>query len=136
MASLREKLALQKSVDTGLGQLAAGISSLREKLAVQKDVDNALAKLNGDNGTAKSLLDRFLAFEFTKALPEEMLKILRKVYAEAKGQIEPLKEPVLRFCQYHLGAGQVFESSSSADLQRLASLLASGAKGTFTFNPE
>lgn len=137
MLGIREKLALQKTVKEGINRLKAGVGNIRERLSLQKEIKESLNKLKGFAAQPKeTLLERFLAFEFTKAMPEEMLRVLRKVYAEAKGQIEPLKEPVLRFCQYHLGAGQVFESSSSADLQKLFSLLASGAKGTLTFNPE
>lgn len=114
MLSLREKLTLQKTIDAGLERLNTGIASLRERLSVQKEVDAGLARLNGDSAPSDTLLDRFIAGEFTKAGPQKMWSVFNEVLALAKGSLDMLKDALLKFFEYHesQGAGMVMESAN------------------------
>lgn len=146
--SFSEKRGLQKEVQSCLTSLGEK-PDFKTKRSLQKQLAEALAKLGaGIAQKAASLLDRFLAGEFTKATPEAMWKTFCKVFAEAGGKLEELKGPLEQFFEYHdkQGNGQVLESahnnkvfnfnSASNDeaLRSLISLISSGAKGSITIN--
>lgn len=146
MLGRREKLALQKSVDADLDILNAGISNRRERLVVQKRIDENLAQLNGEALPQTTLLDRFLAGEFTQVSGAKMMSIFAKVYEMANGQIEMLKASLEKFLEWHDSQGNnklknaILESALPCDfsneqaLKQLFDFLKSGQKGSITIN--
>ena len=101
MMSLREKLALQKTVSAGLADLELGIADLRTRLARQKEVNGALAKLNASGEPEKSLLDRILSGEFLHSTVERFLKMLEAVGEEIGHDYSKLHEPIIAFLNAH-----------------------------------
>lgn len=99
--SFTEKRSLQKSVNSCLASLAEKLD-FKAKRAFQKQLNDALSKLG--EGAAKkiqSLLDRFVAGEFTKVEPIVFMDKLREVESEVAGDISPLLAPFEKFMEYH-----------------------------------
>lgn len=145
MLGIREKLALQKTVKEGITRLKAGVENIRERISLQKEIKESLDRLKGaTTATKETLLDRFLAGEFTKAKPEVMWKNFCKAYAEAKEDLSILKGALIKFFEWHeKNPGQVFENAGSKTfdlgagddvLRGIMALISSGAKGSITIN--
>ena len=135
MLSIREKLSLQKDVSEDQKKLASGISDLRTRLSVQKGMNESLARLNGEK-REQTVLDRFLAGEFTKELPIVFREKLIECANLLQGKIEPLIKPFRMFMEYHENQmAPVLESASanSAQFEHLLEMIKSGElKGSIT----
>lgn len=126
--------------------LKAGVANARERLSTQKSMREALAVLKGTVTSTKSLLDRFLTGEFTKENPKKMWNYFCKAFAEAKGNLQILIDPLEKFFEYHETQKAVFESARQQRfnlsdgalgqnaIYQIMSLISSGAKGTLTIN--
>ena len=97
----KEKRALQKVVAEKQAALTEGGLGFRDKREAQKAMQEALAKLSAavDAGKTSPKLEALIAGKYNGEPPVRFLKILEEVVQELGGDIDPVKEPVIRYIE-------------------------------------
>lgn len=94
-----EKLKLQKTVREKANEIQHGGLSALEKLKAQKDMREALQALKAgiDTGKTSKTLESMLAGEYDSLPPLKFLAMMEKTVNELGGDIEPIKEPTIKY---------------------------------------
>ena len=102
--SFTEKRKIQKELIPDLERLDSEDLGFKEKREVQKRVIHKVSLLTGDAARVeRSLLDKLNAGEFDSLEPLEFLKKLKAIVDdEIGGDIEPIKEPTVRYIDTRL----------------------------------
>ena len=102
--SFTKKRKIQKELIPDLERLDSEDLGFKEKREVQKRVIHKVSLLTGDaERVERSLLDKLNAGEFDGLEPLEFLKKLKAIVDdETGGDIEPIKEPTVRYIDTQL----------------------------------
>jgi ATP-dependent protease ClpP protease subunit len=97
--SFKETRQLTKLVNSKIDEINAGGLSFKEKRAATKALNDAVEKLTakGLDTSSSPTLEKLLAGEYDKLPPIRFLAMLEKAVKEVDGDIEPIKQPVIRF---------------------------------------
>jgi hypothetical protein len=119
MLGFKEKRALQKVIDDGLGRLQASDLSFKDKRALQKEIDAAFVKLNAtidakpEQAIQNEKLQALIDGKYNGETPAVFLKILKEIIAEIN-TVDPVKDPVVKYCDAHVDQAQMIMESALA----------------------
>lgn len=111
--SFKEKRELQKIIAIQQEGLAAGGLSFKAKREAQKAMRDALQKLNVkvEAGKTSELLEQLVAGKFNNLTPLSFIQKVREVVNSIDNDIEPVKPPVIAYCEEKSSSGMILESA-------------------------